>query len=89
MKGNGRSVREGSTYTARLFTPFPLIINIAMIPLLVFVVRLVVFKFGICFPEGKIHFCLLRNVQTGPEAHPASYTLDAMGSFPGGKAARE
>jgi hypothetical protein len=32
-------------------------------------------------------FSLLHVVQTGSEAHPASYLMGTRGSFPGGKAA--
>jgi hypothetical protein len=32
-------------------------------------------------------FSLLHVVQTGSGVHPASYTMDTGGSFPGGKAA--
>jgi len=33
------------------------------------------------------NFSTRYRVQTGSEAHPASYTMDTRGSFPGGKAA--
>jgi hypothetical protein len=36
--------------------------------------------------EGQ-KFSLLHSVQTGSEAHPASYPMGTGGSFPGGKAA--
>jgi hypothetical protein len=39
------------------------------------------------FPAGVTDFSLLHSVQTGSEAHPASYTIDTGGSFPGNKAA--
>jgi hypothetical protein len=38
--------------------------------------------------RGK-SFYLLHSVQTGPGAHPASYTMGTMGSFPGAKEAEE
>jgi hypothetical protein len=43
---------------------------------------------GVRFPAGAREFSLLHNTQTGSEAHPASYTMDNDGSFPGVKAAR-
>jgi hypothetical protein len=39
------------------------------------------------FPAGARDFSLLYSVQTGHEAHPASYPMGTGGSFPGGKAA--
>jgi hypothetical protein len=36
------------------------------------------------FPAGAENFSLYQN---GSGAHPASYSVDARGSFPGGKAA--
>jgi hypothetical protein len=40
-------------------------------------------------PERKKIFFLLRSVQTGPEACPTSYTLDAIGLILGSKVGRE
>jgi hypothetical protein len=42
---------------------------------------------GVRFPVGERDFSLLRSVQTGSGAHPASYPMATEGSFPGGKAA--
>jgi hypothetical protein len=39
------------------------------------------------FPTGAGNFSLHHRVQNGSGAHPASYPVDARGSFPGGKAA--
>jgi hypothetical protein len=36
---------------------------------------------GVRVPAGAIHY----RVQTGSEAHPASYPVDTRDSFPGGK----
>jgi hypothetical protein len=38
------------------------------------------------FPEGAGKFSLHHRVQNGSRAHPASYSMDTGGSFPGGKA---
>jgi hypothetical protein len=37
-------------------------------------------------PAGAEDFCSIPCVQTGSEAHPASYPMGTGGSFPGGKA---
>jgi hypothetical protein len=37
-------------------------------------------------PNGAEDFSSSLCVQTGSEAHPASYSMDTGGSFPGGKA---
>jgi hypothetical protein len=39
-------------------------------------------------PEGARNFPLHHRVPNGSGAHPASYSMGARGSFPGGKAAR-
>jgi len=39
------------------------------------------------FPAGAGNFSLHHRVQNGSGAHPASYTMDTRGSFPGDKAA--
>jgi len=39
------------------------------------------------FPAGAGNFSLWYCVQNGSGAHPASYSVGARGSFPGGKAA--
>jgi hypothetical protein len=39
------------------------------------------------FPTGAGNFSLLRHVQPGSGAHPASYPMDTGVSFHGGKAA--
>jgi hypothetical protein len=39
------------------------------------------------FPAKAGNFSLHHRVQTGSEAHPASYLMGNRGSFPGGKAA--
>jgi hypothetical protein len=39
------------------------------------------------FPAGAGNFSLHHRVQNGSGAHPASYPMGTMGSFPGGKAA--
>jgi hypothetical protein len=50
--------------------------------------RFVVYRMiGVQFPAGAGNFSLRRRVQTGSEAHPASYPMDTGGYFPGGKAA--
>jgi hypothetical protein len=41
------------------------------------------------FPAGTGNFSLNHRVQTGSGAHPASYPMGTVGSFPGGKAAGE
>jgi hypothetical protein len=38
---------------------------------------------GVRFPIGESSFFLLHSVQTGSEAHPASYPMGSEGSFPG------
>jgi hypothetical protein len=38
------------------------------------------------FPAGAENFSLHHRVQNVSEAHPASYPMGTMGSFPGGKA---
>jgi hypothetical protein len=43
-------------------------------------------KSGLDSQEGQDIF--LHNLQTGSEAHPASYTIHIGGCFPGGMAAR-
>jgi hypothetical protein len=40
---------------------------------------------GVRLPTGTRDFSLLYSVQTGSEAHPASYPMGIGGSFPGGK----
>jgi hypothetical protein len=40
------------------------------------------------FPMKAVNFSLHHRVQTGSQAHPASYPVGARGSFPGGKAAK-
>jgi hypothetical protein len=42
---------------------------------------------GIRIPTRAGNFSLRHRVQTGSEAHPASYPRDTRGSFPEGKAA--
>jgi hypothetical protein len=42
---------------------------------------------GVWFPTKARDFSLFHSVQTGPEAHSASYPMGAGGSFPKGKAA--
>jgi hypothetical protein len=42
---------------------------------------------GIRLPGGTGNFSLRHRVQTGSEAHPASYPMGTWGSFPGGKTA--
>jgi hypothetical protein len=39
------------------------------------------------FPAGAGNFSLHHRIQNGSGAHPASYTMDTRGSFPGSKAA--
>jgi hypothetical protein len=39
------------------------------------------------FPAGAGNFSLHHRVQNGSGAHPVSYLIDTMGSFPGGRAA--
>jgi hypothetical protein len=39
------------------------------------------------FPAGAGNFYLHHRVQNGSGAHPTSYPMSYMGSFPGGKAA--
>jgi hypothetical protein len=39
------------------------------------------------FPTGVGKFSLHHRVQSGSGAHPASYPMGTMGSFPGGKVA--
>jgi hypothetical protein len=41
---------------------------------------------GVRFPAGTGNFSLLQRVQTGFEAHAASYGMGNGESFPGGKA---
>jgi hypothetical protein len=41
----------------------------------------------VLFPTGIRDISHLRSIQTGSEAHPASYTMGTGGSFLGGKAA--
>jgi len=38
---------------------------------------------GFSFPAGAGNFSLRHRVQTGSRAHPASYSVDSGGSFPG------
>jgi hypothetical protein len=45
-------------------------------------------KIRVWFPVGAGNSSLWHSVQTGSEAHPASYPMGTGGSFPGGKAAR-
>jgi hypothetical protein len=42
---------------------------------------------GVRVPAGAGNFSLHHHVQTGSEAHPASYPMGTRGSFSGGKAA--
>jgi hypothetical protein len=42
--------------------------------------------FGVWVPAGTENFSLHHCVQTGSEAHPASYPMGTRSSFPGGKA---
>jgi hypothetical protein len=42
---------------------------------------------GVRFTAGAGNFSLLRRVQTGSGAHPASYPMGTWGYFPEGKAA--
>jgi hypothetical protein len=42
---------------------------------------------GVLLPVEARDFSFLHNVQTGSEAHPASYTMDTAGCFPVDKAA--
>jgi hypothetical protein len=42
---------------------------------------------GVLVPTGAWNFSLHSHVQTGSRAHPASYAVGTVGSFPGGKAA--
>jgi hypothetical protein len=37
---------------------------------------------GVLFPAGARDFSVLHSVQTGSEAHPASYTMSTGASFP-------
>jgi hypothetical protein len=37
------------------------------------------------FESGQEYFSLLHNAQSGPGAHPTSYTMGTGGSFPGVK----
>jgi hypothetical protein len=39
------------------------------------------------FPAGVGNFSIHYRVQNGSGAHPASYSMDIRGSFPGGNAA--
>jgi hypothetical protein len=39
------------------------------------------------FPAGAGNFSLYHRVQNGSRAHPASYAIGTLESFPGGKAA--
>jgi hypothetical protein len=41
----------------------------------------------VSIPGWTRDFSLLHNVHIGSEAHPASYSMDAGGCFPGGKVA--
>jgi hypothetical protein len=41
---------------------------------------------GVRSPAGEKDFSYSLFVQTGSEAHPASYTMDTGGPFPGAKA---
>jgi hypothetical protein len=41
---------------------------------------------GVRFPAGAGNFSPLHHVQSGSGAHPASYSMDTGGYFPGGKA---
>jgi hypothetical protein len=43
---------------------------------------------GVRFLEGACDFSLLHSIRTGSGAYPASFPVDAGGSFPGVKAAR-
>jgi hypothetical protein len=43
--------------------------------------------FGVWAPAGARNFSLYHCLQTGSEAHPASYLMGTRGYFPGGKAA--
>jgi hypothetical protein len=42
---------------------------------------------GFRVPAGAGNVSLYHRVQNGSGAHPASYSMDIRGSFPGGKAA--
>jgi hypothetical protein len=42
---------------------------------------------GVRVPAGTGNFSLHHRVQTGSEAHPASYSMGTRGSFPGRRAA--
>jgi hypothetical protein len=44
-------------------------------------------KFTFTFPAGAGN-SVYHRIQTGSEAHPASYPMGIRGSFPGGKVAR-
>jgi len=44
-------------------------------------------RIGVSSPGMDWEFSLHRPVQTGSEAHPASYPMGTRGSFPGNKAA--
>jgi hypothetical protein len=44
---------------------------------------------AVLFPVGAREFSVLHEVQTDYRAHPASYTMDTWGCFPGGKVAGE
>jgi hypothetical protein len=41
---------------------------------------------GVRLPGGTGNFSLYHRVQNGSWVHPASYSMDTRGSFPGGKA---
>jgi hypothetical protein len=41
---------------------------------------------GVRFPAGARDFSLLHSVETGSDAHPASYPMGTGGCKPGGKA---
>jgi len=40
---------------------------------------------GVRFPQGTVYFPFRHHIQTGSEAHPASYPMDTGDSLPGGK----
>jgi hypothetical protein len=50
--------------------------------------RLCVWRFRVRFPEEAINISALQNIQTGSEAHTASYLARTVGSFPGVKRPR-
>lgn len=48
-------------------------------------IRLCVWRFTVRFPAEAINISAFQNIQTGSEAHTASYLARTVGSFPGVK----